>query len=219
MTQCSLFCSLTPSPLPPSLPPSLPLSPLPCWCALLYHSLLRCWKTLSRSGVGKSSILLRFTDDSFASDQPATIGVDFKVKSIDVDGKKVKLTIWDTAGQERFRTLTSSYYRGAQGVILVYDVTRKETFENLEQWLKEVHICILLPVFVVSGNVREHVLAAFFVVPSASLSPSHHFLRTNSFCHDIFSSPPPLFLSRTPRAHSYRETTGGHVHKPQTNLI
>mmetsp|Transcript_47720 Transcript_47720/g.74461 ORF Transcript_47720/g.74461 Transcript_47720/m.74461 type:complete len:202 (+) Transcript_47720:1-606(+) len=90
------------------------------------------------SGVGKSSILLRFTDDSFASDQPATIGVDFKVKAIDVDGKKVKLTIWDTAGQERFRTLTSSYYRGAQGVILVYDVTRKETFENLEQWLKEV---------------------------------------------------------------------------------
>ena len=70
------------------------------------------------SGVGKSSILLRFTDDSFAADQPATIGVDFKVKSIDVEGKKVKLTIWDTAGQERFRTLTSSYYRGAQGVIL-----------------------------------------------------------------------------------------------------
>jgi hypothetical protein len=68
------------------------------------------------SGVGKSSILLRFTDDSFAADQPATIGVDFKVKSIDVDGKKVKLTIWDTAGQERFRTLTSSYYRGAQVV-------------------------------------------------------------------------------------------------------
>mmetsp|Transcript_9165 Transcript_9165/g.17795 ORF Transcript_9165/g.17795 Transcript_9165/m.17795 type:complete len:198 (+) Transcript_9165:19-612(+) len=90
------------------------------------------------SGVGKSSILLRFTDDSFASDQPATIGVDFKVKQIDVDGKKVKLTIWDTAGQERFRTLTSSYYRGAQGVILVYDVSRKETFDNAEQWLKEV---------------------------------------------------------------------------------
>jgi len=88
--------------------------------------------------VGKSSILLRFTDDSFATDQPATIGVDFKVKPIEVEDKKVKLTIWDTAGQERFRTLTSSYYRGAQGVILVYDVTRKETFENLEQWLKEV---------------------------------------------------------------------------------
>lgn len=90
------------------------------------------------AGVGKSSMLLRFTDDSFDENLGSTIGVDFKVKVVTAGEKKVKLTLWDTAGQERFRTLTSSYYRGGQGVILVYDVTRPETFENLHQWLEEI---------------------------------------------------------------------------------
>ncbi|ETO80300.1 hypothetical protein, variant 7 [Phytophthora nicotianae P1976] len=67
-------------------------------------------------------------------------GVDFKVKMMQVDGKKIKMTIWDTAGQERFRTLTSSYYRGAQGIVLVYDVARRDTFENLDLWLQEVEV-------------------------------------------------------------------------------
>lgn len=92
------------------------------------------------ASVGKSSMLLRFTDDSFDEHIQSTIGVDFKVKHLDMSGKRVKLTIWDTAGQERFRTLTSSYYRGAHGVVLVYDVTRTDSFENLEQWLKEVQL-------------------------------------------------------------------------------
>jgi len=92
------------------------------------------------ASVGKSSMLLRFTDDSFDEHIQSTIGVDFKVKHLEVGGKRVKLTIWDTAGQERFRTLTSSYYRGAHGVVLVYDVTRMDTFENLQQWLKEVQL-------------------------------------------------------------------------------
>ena len=85
-------------------------------------------------------MLLRFTDDSFDEHIQSTIGVDFKVKHMDVSGKRIKLTIWDTAGQERFRTLTSSYYRGAHGVVLVYDVTRMDSFENLEQWLNEVQL-------------------------------------------------------------------------------
>ena len=85
-------------------------------------------------------MLLRFTDDSFDEHIQSTIGVDFKVKHLDVSSKRIKLTIWDTAGQERFRTLTSSYYRGAQGVVMVYDVTRRDSFENLEQWLKEVKL-------------------------------------------------------------------------------
>ncbi|XP_008304065.1 ras-related protein Rab-18 [Stegastes partitus] len=93
---------------------------------------------IGESGVGKSSLLLRFTDDTFDPEQSATIGVDFKVKTISVDGNKAKLAIWDTAGQERFRTLTPSYYRGAQGVILVYDVTRRETFTKLDNWLNEL---------------------------------------------------------------------------------
>jgi Ras-related protein Rab-18 len=93
------------------------------------------------SGTGKSSLLLRFTDDTFLEEEmSATIGVDFKVKFIQLpDNKRIKLTIWDTAGQERFRTLTSSYYRGAQGVILVYDVTSRETFDNLKDvWIPEL---------------------------------------------------------------------------------
>lgn len=77
--------------------------------------------------------MLRFCDDSFDPHLGSTIGVDFKVKMLKLRGKRVKMTIWDTAGQERFRTLTSSYYRGAQGIILVYDVTRKETFDTLDQ--------------------------------------------------------------------------------------
>uniref|UniRef100_A0A4W6BVS6 RAB18B, member RAS oncogene family n=1 Tax=Lates calcarifer TaxID=8187 RepID=A0A4W6BVS6_LATCA len=93
---------------------------------------------IGESGVGKSSLLLRFTDDTFDPEQPATIGVDFKVKTLAIDGNKAKLAIWDTAGQERFRTLTPSYYRGAQGVILVYDVTKRDTFTKLENWLNEL---------------------------------------------------------------------------------
>ncbi|KAK1361551.1 Ras-related protein RABC1 [Heracleum sosnowskyi] len=92
------------------------------------------------SGVGKSSILLSFTNNTFDDLNP-TIGVDFKVKYVQSGGKKIKLAIWDTAGQERFRTLTSSYYRGAQGIILVYDVTRRDTFTNLsEVWSKEIDL-------------------------------------------------------------------------------
>ncbi|XP_053121141.1 sperm axonemal maintenance protein CFAP97D1 isoform X2 [Hemicordylus capensis] len=92
------------------------------------------------SAVGKSSLLLRFTDDQFEPYRSPTIGVDFKVKKTVVGDLPVQLAIWDTAGQERFRTLTPSYYRGAQGVILVYDVTRRETFLGLENWLRELEM-------------------------------------------------------------------------------
>ncbi|KAI7907271.1 P-loop containing nucleoside triphosphate hydrolase protein [Cokeromyces recurvatus] len=96
---------------------------------------------IGNSNVGKSSLLLRFTDDTFLPQEEvsATIGVDFKVSMMEVNGKMYKLTIWDTAGQERFRTLTSSYYRGAQGVILVYDVSNRETFDALNNWWNEVN--------------------------------------------------------------------------------
>lgn len=90
------------------------------------------------SAVGKSSLLLRFSNNSF-DDLAPTIGVDFKVKYMTVEDKRIKLTIWDTAGQERFRTLTSSYYRGAHGIVLVYDVSNRRSFENLKEiWMKEV---------------------------------------------------------------------------------
>ncbi|XP_067006162.1 ras-related protein Rab-18-B [Anabrus simplex] len=93
---------------------------------------------IGESGVGKSSLLLRFIDDSFNPDQQLTIGVDFRTKKVTVDGNTVKLAIWDTAGQERFRTLTPSYYRDAQGAILVYDVSNMNSFTKLETWLNEL---------------------------------------------------------------------------------
>jgi len=97
------------------------------------------------SNVGKSSILLRFTDDDFDEDQSATIGVDFKIKMLELGGKRLNLTIWDTAGQEKFRSLTSSYYRGTHGIALVYDVTKRESFENINVWLKEIEIYATKP--------------------------------------------------------------------------
>merc|ERR1712244_182400 len=80
------------------------------------------------SGVGKSCLLLRFADDTYTESY---------ISTIELDGKTIKLQIWDTAGQERFRTITSSYYRGAHGIIVVYDVTDQESFNNVKQWLKK----------------------------------------------------------------------------------
>jgi len=90
------------------------------------------------SGVGKSCLLLRYSDDSFTSSFITTIGIDFKIKSINVGGSKVKLQIWDTAGQERFRTITTAYYRGAMGIFLVYDVSDGESFENVHNWMRQI---------------------------------------------------------------------------------
>lgn len=91
------------------------------------------------SGVGKSCLLLRFADDSFTDSYISTIGVDFRFRTVNIDNKTVKLQIWDTAGQERFRTITSAYYRGAHGIIMVYDVSNAESFEHVEEWLMEVN--------------------------------------------------------------------------------
>ncbi|WP_411022993.1 Rab GTPase family protein, partial [Salmonella sp. s51228] len=90
------------------------------------------------SGVGKSCLLLRFADGTYTDSYISTIGVDFKIHTVNLDGKIIKLQIWDTAGQERFRTITSSYYRGAHGIIVVYDVTDQDSFSNVKQWLQEI---------------------------------------------------------------------------------
>mmetsp|Transcript_12647 Transcript_12647/g.38709 ORF Transcript_12647/g.38709 Transcript_12647/m.38709 type:complete len:209 (-) Transcript_12647:104-730(-) len=91
------------------------------------------------SSVGKSCLLLRFSDGSFNESQMSTIGVDFKIRTLELDGRTFKLQIWDTAGQERFRTIAAAYYRGAHGIIIVYDVTNQQSFDNVEMWLSEVN--------------------------------------------------------------------------------
>jgi len=91
------------------------------------------------SGVGKSCLLLRFADDAFTESYITTIGVDFRFRTIEIDKKVVKLQIWDTAGQERFRTITSAYYRGADGIVMVYDCTDRESFAHIDDWLLEVN--------------------------------------------------------------------------------
>ena len=89
------------------------------------------------SAVGKSCLLLQFTESRFVPVHDLTIGIEFGTKVIDVDGQKVKLQIWDTAGQESFRSITRSYYRGAAVCVLVYDITRRQSFEHIQGWLKE----------------------------------------------------------------------------------
>jgi len=90
------------------------------------------------SGVGKTCILFRFSEDAFNTTFISTIGIDFKIRTIELDGKKIKLQIWDTAGQERFRTITTAYYRGAMGIMLVYDVTNEKSFENIKNWIRNI---------------------------------------------------------------------------------
>ena len=105
---------------------------------------------IGESGVGKSNMLSRFTKNEFNLESKATIGVEFATKCITFNNKVIKAQIWDTAGQERFRAITSSYYKGAMGALLVFDISKKQTFDNLDRWLNEVRaftkpeVCIIL---------------------------------------------------------------------------
>ena len=90
------------------------------------------------SAVGKSNLLSRFATNEFNQNSKATIGVEFQTQAVEIDGKEIKAQIWDTAGQERFRAVTSAYYRGAVGALLVYDISRKTTFDSVERWLNEL---------------------------------------------------------------------------------
>ncbi len=90
------------------------------------------------SGVGKTCFLMRFADDSFTTSHISTIGIDFKIKPITLEGKTIKLQIWDTAGQDRFRTITQTYYKGAMGVILAYDCTDENSFANVRNWIRQL---------------------------------------------------------------------------------
>lgn len=93
---------------------------------------------IGESAVGKSCLLIRYTSNQFQETFMTTIGVDFKTKYLDIDGQNVKLQIWDTAGQERFRAITKAYYRGAHGILVVFDISRRETFEKTRLWIDSI---------------------------------------------------------------------------------
>ena len=87
------------------------------------------------SYVGKSNILLKYLKNQFNENSKTTIGVEFGTKNIIINNKRIKIQIWDTAGQERYRSITSAYYKGAKGALIVYDITRKNTFDNIDKWI------------------------------------------------------------------------------------
>ena len=115
-----------------------------CICQLsiltscLFLTLTTCFLLIL--GVGKTCLLLRYASESFSPTFITTIGIDFKIKNIQLHGKRIKLQIWDTAGQERFRTITTSYFRGAQGILLVYDVTDRQTFLSIRNWVQQIQM-------------------------------------------------------------------------------
>ena len=94
------------------------------------------------SGVGKTCLIIRFAEDNFNNTYISTIGIDFKIHTVDIEGKKIKLQVWDIAGQEQFKTITTAYYRGAMGIILVYDITDEKSFENIQNWVKSIKECL-----------------------------------------------------------------------------
>ena len=96
--------------------------------------------TIGESGVGKTSVLLRYTEQKFNKNHLTTIGIDFKAKTINLHSKSIKLKIWDTAGQERFRNITQQYYKGADGIVLVFDVTVRESYEKVTEWMKQINL-------------------------------------------------------------------------------
>ncbi|KAG8651308.1 hypothetical protein MANES_07G112400v8 [Manihot esculenta] len=128
------------------------------------------------SGVGKSCLLLRFSDGSFTTSFITTIGIDFKIRTVELDGKRIKLQIWDTAGQERFRTITTAYYRGAMGILLVYDVTDESSFNNIRNW-----IC----------NIEQHAtdnVNKVLVGNKADMDESKRSAKTNLNVDEVFFS-------------------------------
>ena len=94
--------------------------------------------TIGESGVGKTCVLRRFVENKFLKNHLATIGIDFKTKTLNINNQEIKLKIWDTAGQERFRNITTQYYKGADGIVLVYDVTDEASFEKIRDWMDQI---------------------------------------------------------------------------------
>ncbi|KAJ3441913.1 ras-related protein rab11 [Anaeramoeba flamelloides] len=127
------------------------------------------------SGVGKTNLLSRYCRNEFDLQSKSTIGVEFATKTLQIDGKIIKAQIWDTAGQERYRAITSAYYRGAVGAILVFDITKYSTFENCERWLNELreHSSEDIKIMLVGNKVDLKHLRAVALEKSTTFSEEH----------------------------------------------
>ncbi|KAM7522143.1 hypothetical protein LguiA_012045 [Lonicera macranthoides] len=140
------------------------------------------------SGVGKSNILSRYTRNEFCLESKSTIGVEFATKTLQVDGKTVKVQIWDTAGQERYRAITSAYYRGAVGAFLVYDITKRQTFENIQRWLREL---------------RDHADANIIIMMAGNKSDLKHLKTVQEHEGQVLAEKEGLFFLETSALEAY----------------
>jgi Ras-related protein Rab-1A len=158
-----------------------------------YDYLIKCL-VVGDSGTGKSSLMMRFTDDVFNTTYISTIGVDFKIKTMGFRDKTVKFQIWDTAGQDRFRTITASYYRGSNAVILCYDTTDKNTFQNINKWLEEVkNFSVGSPLLILCGtktDLEEKRVVSYEEAEEYAKTNNMHFFessaKNNSNVKEIF---------------------------------
>ena len=160
------------------------------------------------AGVGKSCLLLQFTDKRFQHVHDLTIGVEFGSRMVSIDDKQIKLQIWDTAGQESFRSITRSYYRGAAGALLVYDVTRRDTFEHLASWLEDAkqHANPNMTIMLVGNKADLEHRRAVAKEEGAAFAEEHGllFLETSAKTSAMWRR-----RSSPPRGRSARRSTGG----------
>ena len=133
---------------------------------------------IGSSGVGKTAILKRLVEDTFSDESQSTIGVEFDSTMIMVEDRRVKLQIWDTAGQERFRSIAKAYYRNAVGVILVFDITERKTFDELSSWLNDVHtLCDPNAVIQLIGNKADLASQRAVTLTEAEAFASHQHMQ------------------------------------------
>jgi len=159
--------------------------------AFMYAQANECTVVLiGDSGVGKSNLLSRFTRNEFNLDSKSTIGVEFATRSIQVDSKTIKAQIWDTAGQERYRAITSAYYRGAVGALLVYDISKHQTYENVTRWLKELrdHADSNIVIMLVGNKSDLRHLRAVPTEEAKSFAGEHMSNFASKFRHVNFTS-------------------------------
>jgi small GTP-binding protein len=130
---------------------------------------------IGASGVGKTAVLKRLVEDTFTTDSQSTIGVEFDSTIIDIDGQQVKLQIWDTAGQERFRSIAKAYFRNAVGVLLLFDICERKTFDEISTWLNDVHaLCDPTAVVILIGNKADLQNSRVVTLAEAEQFAEHH---------------------------------------------